>query len=177
MMTMRDAAGRVLECVQVSARQLEYEFRAGAEVVGTLRWQKPFGSLALAEVADARWSFKRSGFLRPVVTARPSEAAAEPSMLRPNWRGEGPLFCPGGRSYTWTSLSYWRCEWAFLDSRGETLVRFTPDPGRGKAAAEITLSPSALAVPDLPLLVLFGWYLLVLASEDEEAAAAVIATS
>ena len=45
-----------------------YELRAGQQLLATLRWQRK--TLAEAESADARWTFKREVFWHPQVTIR-----------------------------------------------------------------------------------------------------------
>jgi hypothetical protein len=175
MRPIRDVAGLVLRWVQPSAFKREYELRAGDEVLATLRWQKTFGSLALAASADGTWSFKRSGFLNPKVTVRVPGSEADVAVLKPGWRGEGTLELSAGRRYPWRNASFWRSEWAFTDEAGEALVQFKPEFAFFKHAAEVTVDPRAAPLPDLSLLALLGWYLMVLMSEDAAAGAAVVA--
>jgi hypothetical protein len=172
MRTIRDAAGQALRWAQLSAFSREYELRAGEEALATLRWQKAFGSLALATCAGGAWTFKRSGFLSPRVTVRRPESEAEVAVLKPGWRGEGTLELATGQSYPWRNTSFWRSEWAFTDGAGEPLVEFKPEFAFFKQAAEVKLGPRAGSVPDLSLLTLLGWYLMVLMSADSGAAAA-----
>ena len=54
--------GRKLEWVQPSAWKMQYELRAGDELIATLRFRSSFGSFATAESADGCWTFKRVGF-------------------------------------------------------------------------------------------------------------------
>ena len=69
MRLIQEAADQELLWRQTHALKQEYALRAGDEVLATLRWQKPFGSLALAKTAEGGWTFKRSGFWQPRVTA------------------------------------------------------------------------------------------------------------
>jgi hypothetical protein len=172
MRTIRDVAGEALRWAQPSAFKREYELRAGDEALATLRWQKTFGSLAVAASADGAWTFKRSGFLSPKVTVRRPGAEAEVAVLKPGWRGEGTLELAAGRRYQWRNTSFWRSEWAFTDEAGEPLVQFTPEFAFFKQAAEVKVETRAGSIPDLSLLTLLGWYLMVLMSEDAGAAAA-----
>jgi hypothetical protein len=171
---MRELVGRALHWMQPSVLKREFELLCGNEVVGTLRWQKAFGSLALAEGADGAWTFKRSGFLRPKVTVRPAGSETEAAVFKPSWGGEGTLSFSDGRCYQWHHTSFWHSEWAFTNEAGEPLVHFKPDFALFKHAAEVTLEPSAVSVPDLSLLTLLGWYLMVLMSEDAGGAAATV---
>ncbi len=67
-----------------------------------------------------------------------------------------------------------------MDSAATALVRFRPAAWHPTAA--VTIQPEAATLPELPLLVLLGQYLVVLASQDAAAAStagtvAVIASS
>jgi hypothetical protein len=67
MKAIPEVADQPLRWTRPALLKREYELRAWDDVVATLRWQKTFGSLALAETADGTWTFKRSGFLpRPI---------------------------------------------------------------------------------------------------------------
>jgi hypothetical protein len=174
MKAIREVAEGVLRWTQPTALKREFELRAGDEVVGTLRWQKAFGSLALAEAAGGVWTFKRCGFLRPNVTVRLPGSETEAAVFKPGWGGEGTLRLADGRCYQWQHTSFWRFEWAFANEAGEPLVHFKPEYAFLKHAAGVKLEPGAASIPDLPLLTLLGWYLMVLMSEDAGAAAAVV---
>ena len=99
MKPIRGVAGQPLRWTQPTLLKREYELHAGDEVVATLRWQKTFGSLALAEAADGTWTFKRSGFLRPKITVRVPGSETEVAVFKPAWGGEGTLRLSAGRCY------------------------------------------------------------------------------
>jgi hypothetical protein len=172
MRAIHEVAAQTLRWTQPSALSREYELHAGDEVLATLRWQKTFCSLALAESADGAWTFKRSGFLSPKVTVRVPGSDTEVGVLKPGWRGEGTLRLADGRGYQWVNTSFWRSEWAFANESGESLIHFKPEVAFIKQAAEVKVEPRAVAVSDLPLLTVLGWYLILLLSEDAAGAAA-----
>jgi hypothetical protein len=177
MRSIREVAEHTLRWAQPGALSREYELRAGDEVLATLRWQKTFGSLALAEAADGTWTFKRSGFLRPKVTVRAPGSEAEVAVFKPSWGGEGTLRFSEGRGYQWVNTSFWRSEWAFTNEAGEPLIHFKPEVAFFKQAAEVKVEPRAVTASDLPLLTVLGWYLMLLLSEDAGAAAGAVAGS
>jgi len=140
-----------------------------AEVV---TWQKAFGSLALAEATSGTWTFKRSGFLRPKVTVRVPESDTEVAVFAAGWGGEGTLSLSNGRSYHWQSTNFWQSKWAFTNEAGEPIVQFKAEFAFLKLSAEVNVEPVAVALPDLSLLAVLGWYLMVLLSDDTAGAAA-----
>lgn len=172
MRSIREVAEQPLRWSQPSALKREYELHAGDDVVATLRWQKTFGSLALAETAGGSWTFKRSGFLRPKVTVRMLGSEMEVGVFKPGWGGEGTLRFSEGPCYEWQNTSFWRSEWAFANDAGESLVHFKPEPAFFKQSAEVKVELCAVALPELSLLTVLGWYLMLLLSEDSAGAAA-----
>jgi hypothetical protein len=173
MRAIREVTQQALRWSQPSTFKREYELRAGDEVLATLRWQKPFGSLALAESTDGTWTFKRSGFFSPNVTVRVPGSETEVAVFKPGWRGtEGTFRFSDGRCYQWLNTSFWSSEWIFAKEGGEPLIHFKPEFAFFKQAAEVKVEPGAVPVPDLSLLTVLGWYLLILLSEDSGAAAA-----
>jgi hypothetical protein len=172
MKVIREVTDRPLQWTQPALLKREYELHAGDEVVATLRWQKTFGSLALAETAEGAWTFKRSGFLRPKVTVRVPGSESETAVFNPSWGGEGTLRFSDGRCYLWQHASFWRSEWVFANEAGEPLAHFKATLEASAAvvfckhAAEVKFEPRAAAVPDLSLLTVLGWYLMVLMSDD-----------
>lgn len=178
MKPIRAIANQFLRWTQPALLKREYELRAGDEVVATLRWQKTFGSLALAETANGTWTFKRSGFLRPKVMVRVPGSETEVATFKPGWGGEGTLRFSDGRYYQWQHTNFWRSDWFFSDQGGEPLVHFKAEFEASAAvilfkhAAEVKFEPTAASVPDLSLLTALGWYLMVLMSEDAAGAVA-----
>lgn len=199
MRLIQEAADQELLWRQPSMMKQEYELRAGDEVLATLRWQKTFGSLALAETAEASWTFKRSGFWRPRVTARPAGSEDDIATFEPKWDGSGTLTTAGSRHFRLVNANFWRSEWAWRDAGDAPLVRFlnkqvfrtesqvvlSPEAASLPETAQLDdvyqpvpperLAPPSAALAELPLLVTLGWYLLVLMAQDSAAATATTA--
>lgn len=200
MRLIQEAADRELIWRQPSAFKQEYELRAGDETLAALRWQKTLGSLALAETAEGSWTFKRSGFWQPRVTARPVDSERDIATFKPEWNGGGTLTTNRSRHFRLVNISFWGWEWGWREAdAGPPLVRFV-SKGALRTEAQVVLAPAAaalpetaqlddlyrplppeaqappsVALPELPLLVTLGWYLLVLMAQDA-AVAAVAAT-
>ncbi len=98
MKNIAELIGRELEWVQPSAWKMQYELRAGEEIVATLRFRSSFGSFATAESADGCWTFKRVGFWQTRVTIRGCGSDMDIAMFKNNtWSGGGTLELPDGR--------------------------------------------------------------------------------
>jgi hypothetical protein len=171
-------AGQDLKWVQRSARKPAYELRAGEEVIGSLVWQR--GSLAVGETADRRWTLKREGFWHPRVTVRVQDSELNIAVFHPSWRGGGILELTNGRILRFKAANLWRSQWDWQEAEGDALVRFRSQRGFFKSGADLEITSAAAGFPELSLLAVLGWYLIVLGDRDSAASgssAAVIAAT
>jgi hypothetical protein len=159
--------GQELLWIQPAARKREHELRAGDDVVATLHFQR--GSLADAEAAGGHWTFKRQGFWQPRVTVRTPGSDADLAVFHPRWVGGGTLEFPDGRAVRLSSANFWQSEWVWQENE-KPLIRFKGRHGLIKARGAVEIQPDAPALPDLAMLVLLGWYLILLYAEDSAAA-------
>jgi hypothetical protein len=162
-----ETAGQELLWIQPAARKRDHELRAGDDIVATLGFQR--GSLADAEAAGAHWTFKRQGFWHPRVTVRVAGSDSDLAIFHPRWVGGGALEFPDGRVVRLSSANFWQSEWVWQDNE-KPLIRFKGRHGFIKARGAVEIRPEAVASPDLAMLVLLGWYLILLHAEDSAAA-------
>lgn len=173
MRDIREAAPSNLSWQQPRAMRAEYELRAGDELLAALRKSGTFGTSMDAEIGTARFTLKTEGFVRSRITVREAGATGEPAVFgRTGFLGGGQLALPDGRSYRWKMTSFWGSRWAFLDDSDRPLVSFKSRNRFLRAGCDVEIAPGALARPELPVLVLLGWYLLLRIREDSAAAAA-----
>jgi hypothetical protein len=144
---------------QTGCRYPEYELWAEDEIVGTLCWQR--GSLAVAETADGRWSFKRPGFGRSRVSVREVGSHTDIAASGSGWTGSGTLQLSAGRRFHWSAANLWHSQWVWQQANGTPLVRFESKQRIVKVEGRVTIERAALPFPELDLLVALGWYLLV----------------
>jgi hypothetical protein len=176
---IKEVALGELVWVQPARLKQEFELRAGDEVVGSLRWQR--ASLATGETADQSWTFKREGFWHPQVTVRVAGSDDNVALFHPGWAGGGTLDLQQGKQLRFAAANFWHSQWDWLDAPNNPLVHFKSRQGLLKVEGQVEIETEAIQSPELPLLVVLGWYLLILFSRDAAAAsagsAAVIATS
>ena len=157
--------------LQPNALKSEYELRSGEELVETLKFRGMFGTLATAECADGAWTFKRVGFWQHRATIRAQGSDADLAVFRNNtWASGGELTFQDGRTFR-ASTNLWMTRFAFTGAGDEPLVRFHYG-GVFHRSADVELAPEARTLPELPLLVLFGWYLVIMLDRDAGAVAA-----
>jgi hypothetical protein len=67
-------------------------------------------------------------------------------------------------------MSFWGGRWAFADGSDRPLVSFTSRNRLFRAGCDVEIAPGAFARPELPVLILLGWYLLLRKREDSSSA-------
>ena len=176
MRPISETADQELLWIQPAALRREHELRAGEDVVATLRFQR--GSLADAEADGHHWTFKRQGFWQPRITIRVAGSDADIATFRPHWAGGGTLELIDGPTMRLSSANFWQSEWVWQE-KDQPLIRFKGRHGIVKAKGAVEIQSGSAALPDVPLLILLGWYLILLHAEDVAAssAATVAATS
>ena len=167
MRPISEIAGQELLWVQPAVRKREHELRAGDDIVAMLRFQR--GSLADAEAAGGHWTFKRQGFWQPRVTVRTAGSDADLAVFHPRWVGGGTLEFPDGRAVRLSSANFWQSEWVWQDGE-KPIIWFKGRHGLVKARGAVEIKPEDASHPDLAMLVLLGWYLILLHAEDSTAA-------
>ena len=70
------------------------------------------------------------------------------------------------------AANFCRSQWDWLDAQNQPLVDFKSHQGLLKVDREVAIETAAIKSPDLPLLVVLGWYLLVLFARDAAASSA-----
>jgi hypothetical protein len=165
-----EVIGGELEWVQPRALKMEYELHADHELIATLRFRSSFGSLATAESADGCWTFKRVGFWQVKATIRSCGSETDIATFKNNtWTGGGTLELSDGRKFLATT-NVWQTNFELKTEAGETLVRFKRG-GLVHLSAKVEIQPGAAGVPDLPWVMTFGWYLIVMLYMDSASTA------
>jgi hypothetical protein len=172
------AIGLQLYWVQPKTFERQFELRTQNGLFGGVRFETDWGTLATASSATGRWTFKRVGFLNPRVTVREAGANDDRAVYWPKlWRGDGWLeFVKGGR-FHWKSTNFWGTEWGFSNVQEELLFVLKPGVEKPKMSdllktqGVVEIGPQGHGQAELPLLLMLGWYLMILREIDATAAA------
>ncbi len=149
-----------------------FELLAAEDMVGQLEFSTAFGSRAAAATAETQWVFRRGGFFLPVATAHAAGEQPELANYRPGYFGnKGKLTLRGGEELLLSSSGVFNTHWRLTTPGGRLLAGFQPK-GIIRQGCRVSMPLGGSGRPDLLLLVMFSWYLVVLNSED--AATAVI---
>lgn len=167
-------SNKALKWLQPNFLKMEYELRAEDALVASLRFRSSFGTLATAESADGCWTFKRMGFFQSRVTVRACGSERDLAVFKNNtWKGGGTLELADGRAFL-VDTNFWQSTYEFRDFAEQPLVRFKTHWGLTQQSAEVEILPDAGRLPELPWMVLLGWYLAVMLNNDSAASTATI---
>ena len=158
-----------IEWVQPRVLKMHYELRAGDDLVATLRFRSSFGSFATGESADGCWTFKRTGFWQTRVTIRSCGEDVDIATFKNNtWTRGGTLELADGQKLL-ASTNFWQTNFEFEDELGRQLVKFKSG-GLIHFSAIVDIEPNAVSMPELPWVIMLGWYLTVMMHMDSAAA-------
>lgn len=171
-------SGSELRWVQPGTLERAYELRGGDTLFGQLRFDTAFGTRAAAGSASGHWTFKRVGFLNPRVTIRQEGQEENIAVYWPKLRGDGWVEFPAGRQYHWKALNIWGTRWGFADQQEQLVFLMRPGVEKPKMS-DLLKTQAVVEIPahrtpdkDMPLLLLLGWYLMILHEDDEAATVA-----
>lgn len=160
-----ELADQQLKWVQPSALKMQYELLAGDQLVSTLKFRSLFGTFATGESADECWTFKRVGFWQTRVTVRPCDRDTEVATFRNNtWSSGGTLEMFDRRKFPATT-NFWQTNFEYQNESGNTLIQFKRG-GLLHLSATVEIQPRAVRMPELPMMVILGCYLIVMMNMD-----------
>jgi len=167
MISLQNVIGQELKWVRPRWTQQFYELQVGGQVIATLSRSGIFKERVLAEAQGQRWTFKRQGsFKVRLLIYAGEEPVGEPvAVFNRRWTGKGELIYADGRTFCWSRTGFWSPIQFWMTPEGISLLSMK----RGK---KLEISPDASNLPELPLLTLFGLYLILLAEQEAAAAAA-----
>ncbi len=161
-MKTADWVGQTLQWVQPRALKQEFELRVQEVPIATLRFRGAFSSFATGESAEGCWTFQQVGFWRRRVLVRECGAETDLAVFHHHtWRQGGVLELSDGRRCT-ARTNFWFTRLELASEAGMPLLTFRKIGGFLRLSAQMEISSEAERLPELPWLVLFGWYLVVL---------------
>jgi hypothetical protein len=165
MKTIRSVVDHELTWSQESVFKSEFELRFGGEPVATLRLPKMIGTKGVAESGDGSWTFERIGFWKMKTDVTDGRSSVVLGSYASNaWKPGGVLQLPNGKKFT-----FWRSGWKrtaeFRTEEGEPLFQIQYR-GSFRVSASVRINRLALQTPELPWMVLLGFYLGVMARRD-----------
>ncbi|MFA7228234.1 MAG: hypothetical protein WC061_04300 [Melioribacteraceae bacterium] len=184
MKSLREKKGEHLSWRQPKATHQMFELKSGNELFGRLLFPKSVGSLAEAETSEGKWTFKRVGFFSTRITVRKAGSEDDMAIFKPNLMAtSGTLEFSSGKKFQWHAANFWETRFEFKDAEGETVVTFLSGADDHKfkdwfkTQARVEIAENRLDLEEFPVMVLLGWYLIIVLQMDTSAGAVVTMTS
>jgi len=174
---IRDPRGRKIVWTRPKPLIRYHELRSDGGLYATLKWKNTFGSLAVGECSEGRFTFKRAGFLRPYVTVRREGYDGNLATMRFSsgsvimnaaFGVSGILEFETGHRFAFNRLSFWKSRWAFTDESGIPMVTFNRKM-KGKPSADVVINEDFGDIDYIHILLILGWYVIMLDYEEAEA--------
>jgi hypothetical protein len=174
---MMVADRKIMRWTRPNALQRYYELRSNGALYASLKWKKMFGSLAEGESREVKFTLKRAGFLRPFIIVRKEGSGGDYATLRFSsgslimntmFGPSGILKFESGEKYLFSKLSFWKSSWAFTDLDGNAIVTFDKKKA-GRPSGTATINSEIRSRITMDLLLILGWYVIVLDHEEEGA--------
>jgi len=128
-----------------------------------LRWEGTFNYQVYAKTAQQSWIFRPKGLWQKRLVISEAENHQTIATFQRALNGSGILRFFDGRIFIYDNTSLRSGEWAWLNGESTPLVHFLKH-------SRVEIEPSANTMPELLLLIVFGFFLLKLA--DAEAVSA-----
>ena len=171
MKSIESMVGRELQWVQPSIFKREYELRAGDIVVAKLGWVKFLGMTVKAESADGCWMFDQKGVWKSELTVRKCDQD-EPllSMKEERFKRTQKIELSEDRHVTLKS-NFWRTTFSLETETREPLV-IVRKHGFFSTKFDVELRRRGTSLQELPWLLLFMWYFILVSIRRARAHAA-----
>ena len=164
---------RTLEWRSAAGVGRRYQLHASRGVISELAFSKKPTKEAFGLTVAHFWSFKPDGPLGSRFQIRREGEAEVFSAIQLNLpRTKGFLPIPGtSAKFTFASTNLFATDWQWLDERSDGLIGFR-QKGLSRLAADVYLADHAPYHPYTPLLLVAGFYLVLLNFERQAAAIA-----
>jgi hypothetical protein len=166
---------------QPNGWQRSFVLSSGEAIYAKLDFNSEFSTLADAITEGKHWTFKRIGCFSTWVSVRWAGSKVDLATYHPNWTGsQGQIQFSSDKLYTWRISNFWGTRYSINREDGLELIAYQSGSRTWKFTnlfkqqAQVISRPEAWQIKELPILMLLGWYLVILRQEDSAAAAVVV---
>lgn len=147
-----------------------FTLSSGDASVATLVWAEGEGSLATADSSEGAWTLKRGGFLNPHITVRAvTNGRGDLARLTAHF-SHHRIDVAGRAGYRFHRAGLLVPAWTISSDDGVEVAHIEPvREGRTLVGGAVVVPADATQRPELLLLIVLGWYFIVLAWFEDEA--------
>lgn len=163
----RRADLQVFTLEQMHAFKNQFELQQGEHILGTLTFSGRMGIKGEFASLDRQQPipFTYHGLSGKHLTITDTSTDTLLGQFERSWTGShGKLMLADGRMLGWRNTSRWKSTFVLEDAEGHQIIRFSSKLGR-KLGAQAEVDATAAALPELTLLLVLGFFLLIVANE------------
>ncbi len=175
-----DAVGSELYWEQPKLSQRSFVLRSPEDSFAQLDFTSSFNATASASSADGSWIIQQMGFLSDHVSIQIVDSELELANYQPDWMGtSGEIQFSMGGKYRWNVIGLMGSKFCISRVDGPGLITYVSGARNRKITnlfkqqAQMVIAPDTWQIKHLSVLVLLGWYLVIMHYEE----AAVIAST
>ena len=167
--------GELISLANLDVNELVWRQPAIAQTFELSGPAGPYARLQLKKLASTRadgisaratFAFERQGMLKSHISVRFADNPQPLAVYEPNFTGQkGVLKYSGGQSVEFQATNFFKTEWQWLTPEGDGLLGFRLK-GTGKPNATVFIGDDGRQRLDLDLLLLLGFYVLLLFREE-----------
>ncbi len=172
MARISDLINHSLRWEQPSTWRQEYQLRSADHIAGKLEFASSWKAVATATSSEGEWTFDRPGFWqrRAIVYLNNPDAPLAVYQYK-TWSNNGSLTLADGRVFQ-ASTNFWTTRFVIHDEAMQPVLNLFNIRGFMRSSCELQISPTARDLPELPWLVPFCWYLVIMLIRDASTTAA-----
>jgi hypothetical protein len=163
-------AGQSLYWTQAPLFKMDYLLQDAERVqtLATLQWQSSLAMRAIALIGAQAFYLDRLGWLNSRIEIRTGTDKQGDliATFKNGWTSyNGTLAFETGRHFEWKNTHLWNSHWIWTTTDGGELMKFTPATKVSRltrSESTIALYPPAADFPEVALLTVVGWYLMLI---------------
>jgi hypothetical protein len=160
---------RVLNWIQSNPFSRYNELRCDKLLVGDLSWKKDnFSTSGIGNTAEGSWLYKFTRFVQPTLEIQEASTGNPAGIFQIEWSGKGKLVLENGQKFDWLPVDRWGQDWQFSQSAKIPILFFQPRKKWLTINAQIRISSEIPGEPTLSLMLLSGWFHLLLGAERRQ---------
>ena len=165
MKSIKALVDQTLTWGQPKAMKSDYELRFGPDLVATVRFPKMLSSNAVAESGDGSWLLERTGVfnIKTTIRRRGSESLLA-SYTAKAFKSRGLIQIEGGKTLV-VRNDIWNSTHELTTEDGESLIELK-SRGFFKHFVDVKMNRRSLQFEELPSLVMFLFYIILLGRRD-----------
>jgi hypothetical protein len=164
---------QTIQIVRPKMLKASYELQLNSKIIGTIIFPKAMGTLAEVRLFEEEWTFKRTGFWKPLISVRKKGEDKDFILVSfsGGWNRGISFTTADGILYEMVSKGFWNPKWYWM-RHDRQLIEYDVRFGAKKYADARIIYKDELT----PLMLLVGSYaIIMMGMEDSTSTAAITA--